>query len=1367
MGIGREVADAYIEVHGDLSKFRRSLSKATSDGRKAGMDLADSMSAGFDKRAEKQFTQKWNGVLDALHSNKKVDWDRLVGTFDAKGFPDAKSKINSFLAELQKEGVVTDQEFQRARKAIKSTMDTMEAQHKQSLREAEDQKTLREKELAFRERTRQAIKAATEEQKRYNKSFAGMFQNNRLAGLEKDFRSITAAMSDMDWSKFTKGEENLNTVTTRIREVIKHMQDAGRISGEEGDRIVTSVRKHIIEEERRRGALRLTAEETRNAKDAQDRYNKSLAGMMDAAKLKALENGYKKIAAALANQDWGPVSKDFGNMRTFTRYVTETSEELRRTGKIGDAEFERINNGVRDARRNTREWNVEFGKSRTGMGLMGKASSAMQSSWKKMDGTVKLVLTSIVAAAGPIATVLSGAAAAGTALVSSLGMALAAAIPLAGATVALGTGIALAMKSMDSMKASFPLIQQSIDRMSESWTAQAEAFGAAWGASLGNLLDSFATQLASYDFGTPLGQAFAVITDSFNNVVNGPAFAAFMGAMTTDLPAAVGGLGTGFAGLFSGLLSLMAGAAPVAKALGEDFAGWGTKIAASLEKARESGKLNEIFEKARESLLAVFDLAGSVGSALGTMFMLGADTGNRMLTSLAGIVDKFNEWMQSEDGRAKMIEWFESGERIMRSLAPLAIGLGSALGALVTPNSIAQVERLMTSLGDTLPVVGELLSAVSDLGILNTFADALGLVGDFIAPLLPAFKELTGTMGAGMSASLEALSPLFTALGEALAPVVQMFADNLQTILPNIPPLLEAIVSGLTPLIGAFGDILGFLGPLISGFVGFVASAIPFEALGQLIQGAFGLITGALQILMGLFTLDLPLVMEGARLIFESFILVIESVWMAIQNAFNFITGIFTTFVAFLGEIFAPIGEFIAGVWNGIVEGAMAFGTTVGTWFSETWASIAEGISTAWQGMLDTISDFLARIGEWINTKLDEFWQKFDAIFPGMRELAGEEMEQMKETLTKIFTDVQDQLTKILDAIKAYLGLKWDEIKDYASLVWNALKAYAAVQWEAIKTAVMEPINILKTWLSTKWNEIKTNISQVWQSIKDYFSLKWAEIKYVFNNTTDSISNLVRIFGEAVRKYVVDPIQKMASGVSAGWNVITNLFNVAMDRIGNFIRNGTENVLRFFITLPNKIISFLANLPNMLQDAGRNMMEGMVRGITNMAANLLQSAMNAVKGAVDGVKNFLGIRSPSRLFAEIGGYMGEGMAIGLEQSAGQAADAAKAMAAATTAEFSSSKMYTAGQDAAAGLAKGLKDNKSAVSAAFSALQTGLKPVGIDLSGSAGGSSSKETAVSAQKIVNIHEGAVRIETKTTDPKMSADMLLDSLVHENAL
>lgn len=80
------------------------------------------------------------------------------------------------------------------------------------------------------------------------------------------------------------------------------------------------------------------------------------------------------------------------------------------------------------------------------------------------------------------------------------------------------------------------------------------------------------------------------------------------------------------------------------------------------------------------------------------------------------------------------------------------------------------------------------------------------------------------------------------------------------------------------------------------------------------------------------------------------------------------------------------------------------------------------------------------------------------------------------------------------------------------------------------------------------------------------------------------------------------------------------------------------------------IYNFFASLS--FADLGTQLIQGLVNGITGGASAVIGAITGIAGGAVDAAKKALGIASPSKVFAEIGGYTAEGMQQGVEDGTG-------------------------------------------------------------------------------------------------------------------
>lgn len=66
---------------------------------------------------------------------------------------------------------------------------------------------------------------------------------------------------------------------------------------------------------------------------------------------------------------------------------------------------------------------------------------------------------------------------------------------------------------------------------------------------------------------------------------------------------------------------------------------------------------------------------------------------------------------------------------------------------------------------------------------------------------------------------------------------------------------------------------------------------------------------------------------------------------------------------------------------------------------------------------------------------------------------------------------------------------------------------------------------------------------------------------------------------------------------------------------------------------------------------GRHLLTGLINGVLGGIPALVRAVMRAGGSIIDGFKNRLGIRSPSRVFAQLGDYTMQGMGVGIERSA--------------------------------------------------------------------------------------------------------------------
>ena len=139
-----------------------------------------------------------------------------------------------------------------------------------------------------------------------------------------------------------------------------------------------------------------------------------------------------------------------------------------------------------------------------------------------------------------------------------------------------------------------------------------------------------------------------------------------------------------------------------------------------------------------------------------------------------------------------------------------------------------------------------------------------------------------------------------------------------------------------------------------------------------------------------------------------------------------------------------------------------------------------------------------------------------------------------------------------------------------------------------------------------------------------------------------------------------------------------------------------------------ELVAFLSDLPARFREAGANLMSGLTEGISDGASRARDAIGNVVTGLRNRFSRDTETRSPSRLFARLGGFLMDGLALGIREKSGAPveamSDVASSLGDVDAASFdlgqSLSGLFTDALTGAKNLNDGLKDLLSSMSKMF-------------------------------------------------------------------
>ena len=153
---------------------------------------------------------------------------------------------------------------------------------------------------------------------------------------------------------------------------------------------------------------------------------------------------------------------------------------------------------------------------------------------------------------------------------------------------------------------------------------------------------------------------------------------------------------------------------------------------------------------------------------------------------------------------------------------------------------------------------------------------------------------------------------------------------------------------------------------------------------------------------------------------------------------------------------------------------------------------------------------------------------------------------------------------------------------------------------------------------------------------------------------TDNLPQLITAAAALIAKWTAALIAHLPDILKCGAAMLTTLVDGIVCSL--------ENLAEAALACVAKLVGVWDGSMDEWGHIGENIVSGLLNGIKGAWNSLTKWVSDGINGLVSGVKGLLGIHSPSKVFAEIGLNVCQGLANGITENAGLAEDAAQQMA---------------------------------------------------------------------------------------------------------
>lgn len=293
---------------------------------------------------------------------------------------------------------------------------------------------------------------------------------------------------------------------------------------------------------------------------------------------------------------------------------------------------------------------------------------------------------------------------------------------------------------------------------------------------------------------------------------------------------------------------------------------------------------------------------------------------------------------------------------------------------------------------------------------------------------------------------------------------------------------------------------------------------------------------------------------------------------------------------------------------------------------------------------------------------------------------AGGQFYNAMENQSKTF---EGQMSTLKDNVSALAGSLTEDL--FGLLAENALpkvngwvdELLTAAETEGIAGVVDTAGTVLSEALTAILDAAPSFIESATSLVSSFLSAVQEMGPQITDGAIAVIMTLAQGFVSMIPE-IISTAGTLIAGLISG---IADHFPEIISTAGTLIKNMASGLID---AIPNIILA-IGDLIGALIKAifetdwiqvGKDIINGLINGIGAMAGALWEAAKNIARSALDAIKGFFGIASPSKVMRDqVGKQLDAGLAAGMEENADEAADSARNVSRRVLGEFSADVNY--------------------------------------------------------------------------------------------
>ena len=330
-------------------------------------------------------------------------------------------------------------------------------------------------------------------------------------------------------------------------------------------------------------------------------------------------------------------------------------------------------------------------------------------------------------------------------------------------------------------------------------------------------------------------------------------------------------------------------------------------------------------------------------------------------------------------------------------------------------------------------------------------------------------------------------------------------------------------------------------------------------------------------------------------------------------------------------------------------------------WRDEIGKSAGEGFAL---GILDASDSANSAATQLVNNTLEIVKQALTSIVTATNQGGSQMVTTVTQTTNSIATVVSNASTKI----KQLISNTTTNLSTQIGNIGSKIKSQVTQAINSVVSALQTGTNKITTTTQTSANKLKSIVTSTVNSIVSTLQTGINKINNLLSSITSSATSKISSLGAKIKSQVTTTVNSVVSALNSGKTKILSVISTLSSNItsqftklASQLKTQTSNIMDNLVsdfsdggkklktataTIITNVVSAFTNSVDDFETAGGNMAQGVAAGFLAQEWSVRSQVNAMIARVVASAKANMKINSPSKVWAEIGDFMAQGLGVG-------------------------------------------------------------------------------------------------------------------------